>query len=151
MRILDAQYASGFDAVICCDNSLPHLLTESDLAVALASMVSATRQGGVVLATIRDYDRHAAARPVATTPEIAGDRIVFQRWEWLDERVYQASLFILTRDGDRSWSVEHHTGATFRAWQRDEIATVARELGVHAHWLEPLEAGYHQHTLVLRL
>jgi len=141
---------TGFDAVICCDNSLPHLLSEHDLRAALAAMITATAPGGVVLATIRDYDRHLMSRPTATVPEVSAAGIVFQQWEWLDDHIYQATLFILTRAAEASWSVQVFDGATFRAWRRDEISAVAREVGADATWLEPAAARYHQHTLVLR-
>lgn len=144
------EYGPGaFDAVICCDNSLPHMLTEHDVRAALSRMLGATASGGVVLASIRDYDRHMLRRPQATSPEVSAERIVFQRWQWLNERVYRATLFIMSPDADQSWTVDSFDGATFRAWTRAEISALAREVGATATWLEPEAAGYHQHVLVL--
>lgn len=138
-----------FDAVICCDNSLPHLLTDDDLRAALTRMLAACTAGGVVLVSVRDYDRHLLRRPQATSPEVSADRIVFQHWDWLDKQVYRATLFIMSRDADASWMVDNFEGATFRAWRRAEISALVRELGATPIWLDPKAAGYHQHTLVL--
>jgi hypothetical protein len=74
-REIDAQFLSAdvrsvadvvdrrFDAVLSCDNSLPHLLTDADLARALASVRRCLRDGGLFLAgTVasgQDAARHA--------------------------------------------------------------------------------------------
>jgi glycine/sarcosine N-methyltransferase len=149
MRTTTENAAGGFDAVICCDNSLPHLLTEDDLGTGLTAMTAAATPNGLALASVRDYDKHLLAHPTATSPEVSPDRIVFQRWDWLDARVYQATLFIMTAGRDDSWQVQTFGGATFRAWKRAEISAIARDLGMVPTWLTPASAGYHQHMLVI--
>ena len=39
---------SGFDALLCLGNSLPHLLTEADLAAALQDFAACLRSGGLL-------------------------------------------------------------------------------------------------------
>src|SRR5262249_19329121 len=56
MRKLDEVPAAGFDAVICMDNALPHLLDETDLSQAAGQIRAKLRAGGTFLASIRDYD-----------------------------------------------------------------------------------------------
>ena len=46
-----------FDAVVCADNALPHLLAHSDVVAALRQMNRVLRPGGTVMISIRDYDR----------------------------------------------------------------------------------------------
>jgi glycine/sarcosine N-methyltransferase len=46
-----------YDVVICCDNALPHLLTDIDVAQAFRAMRSRLRPGGLMVITVRDYDK----------------------------------------------------------------------------------------------
>jgi glycine/sarcosine N-methyltransferase len=46
----------AFDAVICADNSLPHLLTEAEVLAAAGQLHRVLRPGGVAIVTTRDYD-----------------------------------------------------------------------------------------------
>jgi hypothetical protein len=46
MRQAHEHHGSGFDVVISCDNSLPHLLTDDDLLVALKEMLACLSAGG---------------------------------------------------------------------------------------------------------
>ena len=46
MRNLDKVPAAGFDAVICMDNALPHLLCEADLTQAAGQIRRKLRIGG---------------------------------------------------------------------------------------------------------
>jgi 2-polyprenyl-3-methyl-5-hydroxy-6-metoxy-1,4-benzoquinol methylase len=71
----------AFDAVVCMDNALPHLLTDEDLALACAALRRSVVPGGVLLASIRDYD----ARPTGDPARVLEDRTVEQIWEWQDE------------------------------------------------------------------
>ncbi|MGQ0548506.1 MAG: class I SAM-dependent methyltransferase [Armatimonadota bacterium] len=99
-RALDTQVAGAFDIVLSCDNSLPHLLTDDDLRQAARGMGSRLRTGGLLLVSIRDYDRLVVARPRIEGPRIfdapEGQRIVFQVWDWTtDGRGYTVHLFIM--------------------------------------------------------
>ncbi|WP_330188183.1 class I SAM-dependent methyltransferase [Pseudarthrobacter sp. J75] len=62
-----------FDAVISCDNALPHLLTDGDLERALRSIRACLRPGGLLLATLRDYDALRLTRPEGVPISIHGD------------------------------------------------------------------------------
>jgi 2-polyprenyl-3-methyl-5-hydroxy-6-metoxy-1,4-benzoquinol methylase len=44
MRAAHAHHGSGFDVVISCDNSLPHLLTGEDILTALKQMLAPRRR-----------------------------------------------------------------------------------------------------------
>ncbi len=59
-----------FDAVISCDNTLPHLLDPRELPLALGQMPSKLRPGGVLLVTMRDFDRALAERPPVAPPVV---------------------------------------------------------------------------------
>ena len=107
MRNLDEVPAAGFHAVICMDNALPHLLNEADLTQAAGQIRAKLRVGGTFLASIRDYDAILAQPPVVQGPAFYSDegkrRIVFQVWDWQDERRYVFHMYI-TRETSAGWA-----------------------------------------------
>ncbi|MGW7120832.1 class I SAM-dependent methyltransferase, partial [Streptomyces sp. NPDC054901] len=83
-----------FDAVVCADNSLPHLLTEQDVRAALTEMRRVLRPDGRLLISTRPYDDLLREHPVSTPPRVhritdrddSGERAVtFQLWHWHDD------------------------------------------------------------------
>lgn len=152
MRSLDREVPGQFHVVICCDNSIAHLLTEDDLAAAVDGMSNKLRNGGLLLVSVRDYDRHRSTRPSGTGPVVAADgsRLAFQQWSWLDENAYESRLFLLERNGD-GWCVDVYEGATARAWTREELSAAVTAAGAtNVRWELPTTAGYHQPLLVAR-
>jgi 2-polyprenyl-3-methyl-5-hydroxy-6-metoxy-1,4-benzoquinol methylase len=147
------QIEGTFDVVIACDNSLPHLV-DADLARAAASMRAKLREGGLLMASIRDYDDALASRTSATEPQVfeggdGGRRAVFQIWDWArDGRTYTANLFILRESGE--WSMTHHA-TTYRALRRAELSAILRDAGFTAvRWHTPAEAGFFQPLVTAR-
>jgi SAM-dependent methyltransferase len=154
-RDLEPLAAGPFVAVIACDNALAHMLTHTDLARALHSMWRQVAPGGVLLLSIRDYDRLLLDRPRATLPAVTDDdqgrHVSFQVWDWADdEPTYRLSHFILSAaDGD--W----HTSCavtTLRAWQRANISAAAGDLPGLAEsvWHMPDDSGYYQPVFAAR-
>lgn len=56
MRELARCVDGEFDAIISCDNALPHLLSVEELGAAIGSVYSCLLSGGVLIASTRDYD-----------------------------------------------------------------------------------------------
>lgn len=152
VRTLAGQVEGVFDAVIACDNSLPHLLSEDDLRLGVAGMAAKLCTGGVFLATTRDYDA-VVREGLAATPVrvIAGPpcRVTFQVWDWsADDRTYRVHQFILREEG--IWRLAHHAGE-YRALLRGELTDALREAGLEGvHWLTPEESGYYQPVVTAR-
>ena len=155
MRELADAVPGAFDVVLAADNALPHLLREADLRRAARAMAGKLRPGGLLLASIRDYDEALARRPTATEPVFATHnggrrRIVHQVWEWLDERAYRVHLHITREAPEGGWRCDHHVGR-YRALCRDELTGYLREAGLaDVRWLMPAESGYYQPIVVAR-
>ena len=72
----DLSSVSGvFDTVISCDNAIPHLLDEDDVPKALQQMRARLRPGGLLVVTMRDFDRALIERPAIAPPEIGSHRV----------------------------------------------------------------------------
>lgn len=151
MRSVGEVVTGEFDVVISCDNSLPHLLTDDDIMLALANMHATLRPGGLLIIGIRDYDEIVRARPRATPPQVfdrdAGRSLLFQVWDWsADSRWYDLSLFVVKSDGN-GWRTDCHT-TRYRALLRDELDRFIVDTGfVDAAWHVPDNTGHHQPLL----
>ena len=145
-RALDVQVSGTFDLVISCDNALPHCLTRDDLLLATENMRAKLKSGGLLLVSIRDYDRLLHERPRATMPDVHdnGKRVVFQIWNWqTDGLTYGVDYFIL-RDHAGQWETFHQTMA-FRALPKGELIDVLGVVGFSdIRWHTPEETGYFQ-------
>ena len=154
MRALQTQVEGVFDVVISCDNSLPHLLSEKDLLLAGRNMGAKLRTDGLLLASIRDYDRILVEKPRSTLPRVFDDsngrRIVFQVWDWADDgRAYTVHQFIV-REAGGDWQTRHYE-TVYRALPRDELSQTLQEAGFsEVCWHTPQESGYYQPIVTAR-
>jgi SAM-dependent methyltransferase len=147
-RALDTQVPGTFDLVISCDNAPLHLLTGEDLRLGVRNMRSKLTPGGLLLVSIRDYDRLLQEKPPATMPAVydgpEGKRVIFQVWEWEpDGPTYRVHFFILrVREGQ--WQTFHQT-MVYRALPHDELTDALREEGFSdIRWHMPDETDYFQ-------
>lgn len=111
-RALHDTFSQQFDIVICMDNALPHMLTETDLEAAVSSIVNQTRTGGIFVASIRDYDSLLTNKPPYSPPYIHktanGQRVSFQTWTWEDDR-YRLVQYII--DDEDSLQIRKFEGS----------------------------------------
>jgi len=153
MLKLGAVEESNFDAVICIDNALPHLETDDQLLRSAQQAHKKIRSGGLFIGSIRDYDRLVLERPTTQQPSFYSDglrrRIVFQVWDWLDERRYRFHLYI-TRDTETGWHTIHFT-SSYRAVLRTQLRDILLQAGFdNVEWRLPVESGFYQPIFVAR-
>jgi len=140
-----------FDVVLSCDNALPHLLEASQVAGAVRAMRSKLRPGGLLLVSIRDYDRERPPPPPPYEVEGPPRRLVVRMHDWdaPDSPLYTVRFFFLTENGDH-WELSHHA-ARYRALPRAELEAAAHDAGLRdVAWREADEVGYHQPILTAR-
>jgi glycine/sarcosine N-methyltransferase len=175
-RSLDATISETFDAVICLDNAISHLLEDADLLRAASQMKARLRPNGVVLISIRDYDLLLTAepgvltsltpglpgvysqagkdRPRGTVPRVFDDadgrRIAFQVWDWnVDGRSYTINQFFV-REVDGKWRTSHHA-TQFRALLRHELDAILGAAGFKdVSWHMPEESNFYQPIVCAR-
>lgn len=102
MREAYRHHGSGYDLVISCDNSIPHLLSDDDILAALREMHACLRLGGGCLITVRDYDREERGKGIVKPYGVrdVGDTryVVFQVWDW-EEDQYDLTMYFVEENG----------------------------------------------------
>lgn len=141
---------ADFDVVVALDNALPHL-TAAQLEEAAQAMASKLKPGGLLIASIRDYDRLILQRPSVQGPTFYGNdgerRIVHQIWDWLDGERYAVHQYITVEDGG-AWR-SHHFASVYRCLLRQELtAALERARFTEVRWLMPEESGFYQPIVI---
>jgi glycine/sarcosine N-methyltransferase len=109
LRSLAHSPSAAFAAVLACDNSIPHLLTDEDLLRCFQNCLRCLRPGGVAVFSVRDY---AAAPRVSPDVrpygirKVGADRfLAVQVWEW-DGDCYDLRMYLTTEAGDGTCHTE---------------------------------------------
>lgn len=148
---LDRTFAEMFDIIICMDNALPHMLSREALASAIRSITGRLREGGIFVASIRDYDALLLQKPPYSPPYIhqtaAGQRVCFQTWTWEGEQ-YKLIQYIID-DGEKLEISKFE--CAYRATRRAELTDLLLASGCsEANWLFPEETDFYQPIVVAR-
>ncbi|MCU1323685.1 MAG: Methyltransferase type 11 [Acidobacteriaceae bacterium] len=152
MRNLSPVREDGFDVVLAADNALPHLLIRKDRDQTLREMAGKLRPGGILVATIRDYDHLIQTRPAIQAPSFYGiqgqRRIVHQIWDW-DGNEYDVHLYI-SLETSTQWIVQHYV-SRYHALLRNDLTVSLQEAGfTTVQWLEPSETSFYQPVVIAR-
>jgi SAM-dependent methyltransferase len=85
MRRAFDHHQRQFDVVISCDNSVPHLLSNKDILVAMQQFYNCTRPGGGCIITVRDYEKEDLSRQQVKPYGIRKDNgirwLLWQVWD----------------------------------------------------------------------
>ena len=136
-----------FDAVISCDNAIPYLLTDSDLAMAFEAMRSKLKPRGLLVISIRDYDKALVERPSTATSGLhAGPprQLVVRLHDWEPTGPMHSVHFLVLTEGSTGWTIAHHT-TRYRALGRNTISRAAELAGfAQVTWHAAEDVGFHQ-------
>ena len=133
------------------DNALPHMLTSDDLASAIKSIVNQIKDGGMFVASIRDYDALLMDKPPYSPPYIhktaKGQRVSFQTWTWEGDN-YRLIQYIV--DDEDTLQVSKFE-CEYRATRRQEMTDLLMENGCsEVVWMFPKETGFYQPIVVAK-
>jgi SAM-dependent methyltransferase len=105
MREAHTHHGGGFDIVISCDNSMPHLQTDADLLAALRQMTACLRPGGGCVVSVRDYAKEERGSNLVKHYGARVDdgkrHVLFQVWDFDDGgkgEHYDLGFFFVTED-----------------------------------------------------
>ncbi len=148
---LSETFADSFDIVIAMDNALPHMLTSSDLEAAIKSITSQIADGGMFVASIRDYDALLMDKPPYSPPYIHetadGQRVSFQTWKWNGDN-YRLVQYII--DDEDTLNISKFE-CEYRATSREEMTSLLKAHGCSdVKWLFPKDTGFYQPIVIAR-
>jgi len=122
----------GFDALLCLGNSLPHVLTPTDLAAALADFAACLQPGGLLLIQNRNFDAVLARGERWMEPQTRREG----ENEWLFLRFYDFepdgtltfNLVTLWREGAGGWN-QRVTAMRLRPLGQEELTAALDAAG----------------------
>lgn len=149
MRNIESHHAAKFDVVLCADNSIPHLLTDSEILTALRAMYSRIRPGGGCILSIRDYAKEERGRGIVKpygVREADGVRyLIWQVWDF-DAEQYVVSLYFVEDKMDDSEPRTQVMRSRYYAIPTDRMLELMSEAGFQD--VECLDGVYFQPVLV---
>jgi SAM-dependent methyltransferase len=131
LRTLRGSVPGSMAAVIACDNSLPHLLSDGEIHAALGSCFRSLRPGGVLVVSLRDYAAieriNPDVRPYGVQRE-GGKRILaVQVWEWEGDQ-YDLRLYLTSESADGVCTTQV-LRSRYRAITLDRMRELLEEAG----------------------
>jgi len=146
---LSDTFSAPFDIVICMDNALPHMLSHSALETAIQSISGQIADGGMFVASIRDYDALLMEKPPYSPPYIHktenGQRVSFQTWTWEDDH-YKLTQYII--DDEKTLQISKFD-CEYRATRRDELTHLLSTHGFsRVVWKFPAETDFYQPIVI---
>ena len=149
MREALEHHGSGFDVVISCDNSVPHLLDDRDILLAFRQMYACLRPGGGCLVSVRDYDQEPRGRnlvkPYGAREENGKRYVPLQVWDFAGEH-YDFTLYIVEEDLASREVTTHVMRSRYYAVGTDRLLALLREAGFLK--VSRLDGGYYQPVLI---
>ncbi|SFM10962.1 bifunctional 2-polyprenyl-6-hydroxyphenol methylase/3-demethylubiquinol 3-O-methyltransferase UbiG [Variovorax sp. OV329] len=149
MRHAHALHGSGFDVVLSCDNSVPHLLMDEDILLALREMHRCLRSGGGVLLSVRDYAKEERGRNLVKhygVREEGGRRyVLFQVWDFEGDH-YDFSFFVVEEDPRAKTAVTRVMRSRYYAIGTDRLLELMAEAGFGN--VRRIDDAYYQPVLV---
>lgn len=148
---LSDTFSKQFDIVIAMDNALPHMLSGEALKKAVTSIAAQTKPGGIIVASIRDYDSLLVGKPPYSPPYIhkteKGQRVSFQTWVWKEENYHLTQYIIDDEDLLQISKFE----CEYRATRREELTMLFLASGCSdVVWKFPEETNFYQPIVVAR-
>lgn len=132
MRQAHAHHGTGFDIVVSCDNSLPHLLTDQELLAALKEMLACLSGGGGCLITVRDYEREERGtnlvKPYGVRTENGKRFLLFQVWDF-DGEHYDLTFYFVEEDLSTREVKTHAMRSRYYAISTSRLCALMREAG----------------------
>ena len=148
---LEKTFDQQFDIVMAMDNAIPHMLTAEALEAAIRSMAGRMADGGMFVASIRDYDAMLLDKPPYSPPYIhqtgEGQRVSFQTWTWEGDNYRLVQYIIDDADTLQIGKFE----CEYRATRRAEMTQLLCKYGcTEVRWLFPEETGFYQPIVVAK-
>jgi SAM-dependent methyltransferase len=149
MRQAYSHHGSGFDVVISCDNSLPHLLTDQDLLTALENMLACLSPGGGCVISVRDYESEerggGLVKPHGVRRSNGFRYLLFQVWDFEGE-YYDLTFYIVEENDTTQETRTHVLRSRYYAISTDHLCDLMSTAGFRD--VKRVDQAYFQALLV---
>ena len=150
MRQAFDHHGRTFDAVIACDNAVPHLLSDDEILAAFQQFHRCTRPGGVCVISVRDYAAMELGG-IRTVPfgvrDEAGIRyVVLQTWDFHGPLYDLTMYFVEDRGGAECRT--HAFRARYYTVSIDRLIDLFRDAGFEA--VHRIDGRFFQPLIVAR-
>ncbi|MBO9354974.1 methyltransferase domain-containing protein [Bordetella petrii] len=149
MQAAHDAHGTGYDLVISCDNSVPHLATDDDLSIAFRQFLACLRPGGGCLITVRDYEQEARGANLLKHygPRVEdGKRYVpFQIWDF-DGEHYDLSFFLVEEELATGRVETHVMRSRYYAVSTTRLSQLMRQAGFEN--VKRLDGAFYQPVLI---
>ncbi len=132
MRAAHERHGGGFDCVISCDNSIPHLLDDAEILRALSQVLLCLRPGGGCLLSVRDYAKEERGRNLVKTYgariENSKRYLPFQVWDFEGDH-YDFTLYLVEDDLETHAVTTRSMRSRYYAIRTDALIELVRRAG----------------------
>jgi SAM-dependent methyltransferase len=151
MRQAYLHHGGGFDVVMSCDNSIPHLLTDGDILIALDQMLKCLRPGGGCIITVRDYSKETRGKgiikPVRCKTRDGIRYVLIQVWDFDDNGThYDFTIYVLEDREAEQDTVAHALRSRYYAIDTGTLVGLMQEAGFQDVYCVP--DAFYQPVLV---
>lgn len=149
MRHAHAAQGTGFDVVISCDNSVPHLLTDEEILIAFQQMHACLRPGGGCLVSVRDYAKEPRGKNLVkhygARVENGKRYVLYQVWDFEGD-LYDLDFFIVEEDLATRGVTTHVMRSRYYAVSTDRLEALMRKAGFTA--VRRVDGAFYQPVLL---
>lgn len=149
MRQAHTHHGSGFDVVLSCDNSLPHLLTDHDILAAMREMMACLSPGGGCVISVRDYASEERGKnlvkPYGVRTEHGKRYLLFQVWDFEGDH-YDLGFYIVEEDLASQQVKTHVMRSRYYAISAKELCQLMRQAGFQD--VRRIDGAFYQPVLV---
>ncbi len=132
LRVIKHPTLTGFDAVFCRGNTLPHLLKNDDLKAALTTFKRIVHPGGHLVLGWLNYHRIHKTRERLVGARQTGDKLILRFYDFQDEHLIFNLLVIpnspVTAASSVKPTVSWHS-TTLKPWTFDQVQPLLAESG----------------------
>ena len=139
IRVIKHPTLTGFDAVFCRGNTLPHLLEQDDLKAALTTFKRIARPGGHLVLGWLNYHRILKTRERLVGTRRTDDKLILRFYDFQDEHLVFNLLVIpnspTTAEKSGKPTVSWHS-TTLKPWTFNQLKPLLTETGwsIVAQW-----------------
>jgi len=121
---LNKNFDERFDAVICVGNSLPHLLSDEDLTLALTEMNAVLNENGILILEQRNYDKLLKDKKRFFPVSFRENEVFFYVLDYLTSEI----IFNVIHVNTSNQTFQNYT-TTYNALKTDKLKELLRTSG----------------------